>query len=126
MKGKDPAFLFYPESFLTGTMFMTHEQVGVYTRLLCIQHQKGYLTDSQIHQICDNDNMLKEVLLKFRQDKNGNYYNMRLREEMIKRKKHAQKQRENVLRRWYPDGDIPEEKSEVDYDWLNDEDDNKK
>ena len=44
---KDPAFLFYPSDFLTGTMFMTDEQVGKYIRLLCAQHQKGHLCEKR-------------------------------------------------------------------------------
>ena len=42
---KDPAFLFYPSDFLTGTMFMSHEQIGIYIRLLCSQHQHGGVID---------------------------------------------------------------------------------
>ena len=42
---KDPAFLFYTSDFLTGTMFMTNEQVGIYIRLLCSQHQHGGIID---------------------------------------------------------------------------------
>jgi uncharacterized protein YdaU (DUF1376 family) len=42
---KDPAFLFYPSDFLTGTMFMNNEQIGIYIRLLCSQHQHGGVID---------------------------------------------------------------------------------
>ena len=45
---KDPAFLFYTSDFLTGTMFMTDEEVGVYIRLLCVQHQHGGLIEKDI------------------------------------------------------------------------------
>jgi len=49
---KDPAVLFYTSDFLSGTFTMTDEQVGKYMRLLCIQHQKGMLTEQDMLSIC--------------------------------------------------------------------------
>lgn len=88
-KGKDPAFLFYPEAFLVGTMDMTNEEVGIYIRLLCRQHQKGNIKPDLM------EGLSPEVLSKFRKDNQGNYYNMRLKQEMDKRAKYAQSRREN-------------------------------
>ena len=51
---KDPAVLFYTSDFLTGTTLMSNEQVGKYIRLLCIQHQKGVLSEKDMLKICDS------------------------------------------------------------------------
>lgn len=90
---KDPAFLFYPGDFMTGTQFFTDEQVGKYIRLLLAQHQLGHLKESHMIMICktyDND-----IFSKFIKDSNGNYYNQRLEDEIIKRKKYTESRRNN-------------------------------
>jgi uncharacterized protein YdaU (DUF1376 family) len=84
---KDPAFLFYSSDFLTGTMFMTNEQVGMYIRLLCAQHQKGKLTEKEMLNICNSYD--EQVFSKFEKDEQGLYYNLRCLEETNKRKKYS-------------------------------------
>lgn len=86
---KDPAFLFYPESFLVGTMDMTDEEVGQYIRLLCRQHQKGHLPASKIETLSD------ELQSKFIKDDDGKYYNRRLDDEIQKRKKFVDSKKVN-------------------------------
>ena len=49
---KDPAVLFYTSDFISGTLTMTDEQRGRYILLLCLQHQKGYLTEKDMLNIC--------------------------------------------------------------------------
>jgi len=90
---KDPAFLFYPGDFNTGTQFITDEQVGKYMRLLMAQHQHGHLTDKHVIHICksyDND-----VMTKFKKDKDGNWYNERLESEIVRRKEYSKSRGEN-------------------------------
>jgi hypothetical protein len=58
---KDPAILFYTSDFLTGTFTMTDEQVGKYIRLLCLQHQKGSLTEKDMLKICKTYDNEKKV-----------------------------------------------------------------
>lgn len=89
MKRKDPAFLFYPEAFLVGTMDMTNEEVGIYIKLLCRQHANGNLNPRLM------DGLPEAVLSKFRKDNQGNYYNTRLKTEMEKRRKYAESRRQN-------------------------------
>ena len=48
---KDPAFLFYSSDFLTGTMFLSDEQTGRFIKLLCVQHQKGRLSEKHMLNI---------------------------------------------------------------------------
>ena len=86
----DPAILFYTSDFLTGTFTMTNEQVGMYVRLLCLQHQKGSLSEKDMINVCGT--YVEEVFLKFK--KNGDkFYNERLREEAEKRKNFCESRR---------------------------------
>ena len=45
---KDPAVLFYTADFLIGVSDLTDEECGKYIKLLCLQHQKGHLSEKQI------------------------------------------------------------------------------
>ncbi len=90
---KDPAFLFYSSDFLSGTMLMTDEEVGQYIRLLCLQHQRGHLKEKDILSISGRYN--EEIFSKFKKDKEGNYYNERLENEVNKRKSYSESRRQN-------------------------------
>ncbi len=98
MTKKDPAFLFYSSDFLTGVIELTMEERGQYITLMCLQHQKGRLSEKLIKSVIPN--ISDDVLLKFEQDKNGNFFNKRLDFETKKRQEHSKKQRENVMKRW--------------------------
>lgn len=89
-KHKDPAFLFYPESFLVGVMDMTDEEVGQYIRLMCRQHQKGHLPDAIMAKAHET------VREKFVQDADGKWYNERLELEIQKRAKWTASRRRNL------------------------------
>jgi uncharacterized protein YdaU (DUF1376 family) len=93
---KDPAFLLYSSDFLTGTMFMTNEQVGKYIRLLCVQHQKGHLNEKDMLNICSTYD--EDVFKKFSKDENGLYYNKRLESETQKRLAYSESRRQNRLK----------------------------
>jgi len=95
---KDPAFLFYSSDFLSGIQDLTMEERGQYITLLCVHHQKGRLTEKMIRLCCGN--ATADVLAKFRQDKDGFFYNERLEEEMEKRKSHSEKQRQRAVDGW--------------------------
>ena len=84
---KDPAFLFYPGDFNTGTQFFTDEQVGKYIRLLMAQHQHGHLSEKHVLHICKTYD--KDILNKFIKDSEGLWYNERLENEIIKRKEYS-------------------------------------
>jgi uncharacterized protein YdaU (DUF1376 family) len=76
---KDPAFLFYTSDFLTGTMFMTNEQVGIYIRLLCSQHQHGGIIDKvSFNSLVGTHEVVR---VKFEETESG-FYNIRLMEVM--------------------------------------------
>ena len=80
---KDPAILFYTGDFLNGCMDLTFEERGQYITLLCLQHQKGHLSEKTIRLSVGLVN--SDVMGKFIQDENGNYFNSRMDEEINKR-----------------------------------------
>lgn len=94
---KDPAFLFYPSDFLTGTMFFTNEDIGLYIKLLCAQHQQnGSINKKVFDSMVGEDSPIRG---KFIEDSEG-YYNQRMLDEMIKRKKKSDNLSANALKRW--------------------------
>jgi len=90
---KDPAFLFYPGDFNTGTQFFSDEQVGKYMRLLMAQHQHGHLPEKHMIFICKSYD--KDIFSKFTQDKDGLWFNERLEIEIIKRKNYVSSRSKN-------------------------------
>jgi uncharacterized protein YdaU (DUF1376 family) len=93
---KDPAVLFYTQDFLTGTAFFTDEQRGQYIRLLCEQHQLGHIPENHMLTICLT--LANPVVKKFVQDADGNYYNVRMEEEVAKRRNFIQSRIDNGLK----------------------------
>lgn len=94
---KDPAFLFYTQDFLTGTMFMNDEQVGIYIRLLCAQHQLGGMIERSAFLSRVNNNTI--IANKFIETDEG-YFNERLMVEMEKRSKKSCNLSANAKVRW--------------------------
>ncbi len=90
---KDPAFLFYSQDFFTGVATLTNEQVGKYIRLLCLQHQKGLLTEKDMLFICGSYD--EDIFCKFKQDSDGKYFNVRLRKEVDKRFEYSKSRSKN-------------------------------
>jgi hypothetical protein len=90
---KDPAVLFYTQDFLVGTLSMTDEQRGKYIYLLCLQHQKGKLTLTDLKSKLTDEDI--EVAEKFPKQSDGFYYNLRMYEEAIKRKNYTESRRNN-------------------------------
>lgn len=57
------------------------------------QHQHGHLTEEQVIHICKSyDN---HIMAKFKKDKGGLWYNERLENEVVKRKKYCESRAEN-------------------------------
>lgn len=88
---KDPAVLFYTSDFISGTITMTDEERGKYILLLCLQHQKGKLTERELTSVKDMD----EVYSKFELLEDGFYYNVRMKEEAEKRKNYSASRSKN-------------------------------
>jgi hypothetical protein len=94
--GKDPALLFYSGDFLVGTFTFTMEQRGKYITLLCLQHQQGYLTADNLKENLDDTDIV--IYNKFEKSADGNYYNLRLKEEAERRKTYSESRRNNRMK----------------------------
>lgn len=90
---KDPAFLFYPNDWLGGTMGMTFEEKGAYMDLLMMQFNRGHMTSHMIGQAVGQ--LWVNIKDKFKEDDNGLYYNARLEDEQTKRKAYSDSRRNN-------------------------------
>ena len=92
---KDPAFLFYPNDYLGGTMGMTFEEKGAYMELLMLQFNRGHMTS---HMIAQTIGQIWDTLKdKFVKDDNGLFYNVRLEDEQNKRKLFTDSRKNNKL-----------------------------
>lgn len=92
---KDPAFLFYPNDWIGGTMGMTFEEKGAYMELLMMQFNRGHMTKHMIAQTVGQ--IWVKIEDKFEVDKQGKYFNKRLEEEQKKRKEYTDSRRNNIL-----------------------------
>ncbi len=110
---KDPAVLFYTSDFLTGTLLMTNEQKGKYITLLCLQHQKGVLSEKDMINICSSYD--KDVFEKFIKTDEG-YYNERMRFEHNKRSNFSKSRSENRLNGIANKGIKKKKKKSLSYD----------
>ena len=94
---KDPAILFFTSDFLTGTMFMTNEQVGIYIRLLCAQHQHGGIIDKPSFNSMTNGHDV--VRQKFQESEEG-FFNARMMEEVERRNHKSENLSNAAFERW--------------------------
>lgn len=96
---KDPAFLFYTSDFLTGTTFMSNEEVGKYIRTLCLLHQHGgKLPKEKIEMVIGN--LSVNILEKLEIDKDGSFFSKRLLIETQKRNIFCESRRKNIMHRY--------------------------
>src|SRR5688572_6018561 len=98
---KVPAFLFYPNDWLGGTLGLTRHQKGCYIDLLVAQFNRGPLSLETIKTVLGQDYSSWAVLSsKFKQDTEGCFYNERLATEIVKRKQFSQSRRDNAKKRY--------------------------
>ena len=91
---KDPAFLFYPNDWLGGTLGMSFEEKGAYMDLLMMQFNRGHMEGHMIGQVVGQ--IWDKIKHKFKQDDNGLWYNERLEIEKEKRKSFTQSRKNNI------------------------------
>src|ERR1035437_5384738 len=91
---KDPAFLFYPNDYIGGTMGMTFEEKGAYVELLMAQFNRGHMTSQVAGQVVGQ--IWDKIRNKFKVDNEELYYNERLDIEMNKRKTFVQSRYNNL------------------------------
>jgi len=82
---------------------MTDEQRGKYILLLCIQHQKGHLTEKDMLNICKTYD--EDIWCKFKNE-DGVFFNERMKEESEKRAKYAESRRDNRKKKEVKEEDI--------------------
>ncbi len=89
-----PAFSFYTADFLIGVCDLTNEETGIYIKLLCLQHQKGHLSQKQIGLFLGFvwDSLSDELKSKFMVDEDGRIFNERLEHEINKKTNFIERQ----------------------------------
>jgi len=95
---KDPAFLFYPNDWIGGTMGMTFEEKGAYMELLMLQFNRGHMTSHMIAHVLGQSTgqLWDKIKDKFDIDESGLYYNKRLEMEQNKRKAFTDSRKNNI------------------------------
>jgi hypothetical protein len=98
-KRKAPAFQFYADDFLAGTLDMSQDEVGAYIRLLCHQWSRGSIpVETEKQQRLAGGSVSVDVLAKFQLCDDGLFRNARLESEREKQKEYRNKQREKGLK----------------------------
>lgn len=78
---KSPAFQFYAQDFLVGTMLMSPEAIGVYIRFLAYEWVNGFVPSDRslcARIISATDAAIEEALQKFERGEDGNWRNPKL------------------------------------------------
>lgn len=93
---KDPAFLFYPGDYVTGTMYLDFECKGAYIDLLMLQFQKDHMTLHMIKHVLGHkyEDIWPHIKDKF-VEKDGFFWNERLRKEKEIRIKYSKSRSNN-------------------------------
>ena len=90
---KDPAFLFYSNDFLTGTLTLSFDDRGKYITILSLMHQQGRLKEESICFVVGSVSV--QLKSKFQVDEEGFWYNERLENETKKRNAYTESRRSN-------------------------------
>lgn len=95
--GKDPAFLFYPNDYLGGTMGMSYEQKGAYMDLLIMQWSIGRFTEQHAQNQMGSqfEKLWPQIKHKFETDGNL-FWKQRLEDEINKRSNYTESRRKNA------------------------------
>lgn len=84
-KRKAPAFQFYVDDFLAGTLELSQADVGAYIRLLCFQWNRGSIpVETEKQQRLAGGSVSVDVLAKFRLQPDGRLVNERMEKEREK------------------------------------------
>lgn len=94
---KDPAFLFYPNDWIGGTMGMSFEEKGAYLEMLMYQFNKGAFTEKNAISVLRDNALWDSIKNKFQADGDF-YFNKRLRDEKEKRQNFTESRRQSRLK----------------------------
>ncbi len=91
-----PAFSFYAQDFLTGVMFLTNEEVGIYIRMLEKQWTDGKVPKKRLGLLVGYEwiGLSEELRDKF-EDRGDYIVNTRLEEERQRKENFLKRQRDN-------------------------------
>jgi uncharacterized protein YdaU (DUF1376 family) len=94
---KPPAFQFYTDDFLGGTMNFTDSEAGLYIRLLCVQWNTGSVPDDdlELKNYGKGETPVDRIRLKFKKCADGNLRNSRMEIERKKQKAFRKSRSEN-------------------------------
>jgi len=97
---QDPAFLFYPNDYMGGTMGMSFEAKGAYMHLLILQFNNGPFTleQARIELNGSFDRIWAAIWKKFIEE-DGKFFNKRLQEEKEKRMAFTDSRRKNLKKK---------------------------
>jgi uncharacterized protein YdaU (DUF1376 family) len=96
---RDPAFLFYPGDWLGGTMTFSRSHKGAYMDCLMAQFNSGHLSDDDVKFILGQDYDLmweSKLKAKFRIDAEGKFFNQKLEDEILKRRRFVKSRHDNL------------------------------
>jgi uncharacterized protein YdaU (DUF1376 family) len=98
--GKDPALLWYPSDWSSGTALFTFEEKGAYMTLLMAQFESYSLSLDDIKHLLGLkfDTIWGRICHKFQQDEDGKYYQHRIREEKEKRVNYTNSRKKNLMK----------------------------
>jgi uncharacterized protein YdaU (DUF1376 family) len=97
---KDPAFLFYPNDYLGGTLGFSLQMHGAYILLMFLQFSKGEFTEKEAVAVVGE--IWHEISCKFEISESGKYYNQRLREELLNRRSYSESRKANRAQKKAP------------------------
>jgi uncharacterized protein YdaU (DUF1376 family) len=91
---KPPAFQFYADDFIAGTITLTHAERGLYILALCLQWNQGGVSTDDLSHLAGSTPTAR-VLQKFEQGEDGLFRNKRLEAERKKQSDYRQAQSNN-------------------------------
>ena len=93
-----PAFQFYADDFLAGTLDLSQSEVGAYIRLLCHQWSRGSIpVETEKQQRLAGGSVSDDVAAKFRLQQDGKLVNERLERERQKQTDYREMQRQKGI-----------------------------
>lgn len=113
---KNPAILWYPSDWDSGTKGMSFEEKGAYMELLMTQFSRGHMTTDMIGRLVGR--MWGQIKDKFILDDDGLWYNERMDEEILKRKKFVTSRYNNKLGKNQYNKDVGHMTSHMENDHL--------
>src|SRR5690606_35101371 len=91
-----PSFSLYAEDFLTGVMYLTNDEIGMYIKMLCKQWTDKRIPKKRLGLLVGMDWSKMSDELKSKFDDKGEYIvNARLEKERDRKEKFLEKQRQN-------------------------------